>query len=304
MRSPESGVGSNIDREQAMPIELNRELLEVEEKELIEASIQELLSTKHLYQNVTIDFTPAVKDRAQQIWAASALNRSASSFEEVLNNLVFQTNQHLWFINHEAGRGGVQIAVPPVRTLCSICKTAEPFNPYGADFARTIFTDARHEQMFCLTLQCQGCRRKIIVFLISRVGNKIQLTGRSEIERVVVPPFIINAVRKFYSDAVIAYHAGQHLAGVFLLRTVIERFMRLVTKTKDEERLTGDELCGKYAETLPKNFREQFPSMKEIYEELSGAMHSADAGPELFKSQRHAIERHFDALRLFNLHQL
>jgi hypothetical protein len=202
-----------------MSIELNRGMLDMEEKELIESAIGELLSTKHLYQNVTIDFTPAVKDKAEQIHAASALNRIAANIEELTDNLLFQTKHHLWFINHQAGREGVQIAIPPVRTLCSVCKSLEPFNPHGADYTKTIFTAVQHEQMFCLTLQCQGCRQKVIVFLISRIADKIQLTGRSEIERVVAPAFIAEGMRKFYSDAVIAYQAGQFLAGMFLLRT-------------------------------------------------------------------------------------
>lgn len=156
-------------------------------------------------------------------------------------------------------------------------------------------------QVFSIPVQSQACKKGEIVFLVTRSELKLTLTGRSDFEEVQPPAFIGKGVKRFYSQAVIAHQAGQSLAGVFLLRTLIEQHMRLIVQ--DSSKMRGDELCDRYSDTLPENFRQQFPSLKEIYGKLSDAMHTAVAEPDFFEAQRVEIDRHFDALRLVKLHQ-
>ncbi len=193
-------------------------------------------------------------------------------------------------------------SLPPVRLLCPVCDDIEAFNFWGNESAQQpISLGSPGKQAFCFPLQCQRCKTAVIVLLVRRIGRKIMLTGRSEFEEVKAPSLIPKDQRKFYSQAIIAYQSGRALAGVFLLRTLIEQHMRAVTGNSAE--LGGYDLCDSYAKSLPLDFKQQFPSLKEIYKKLSDAMHAAKADNVLFESQRSEIERHFDALRLFKIHQ-
>jgi hypothetical protein len=112
-------------------------------------------------------------------------------------------------------------------------------------------------------------------------------------------------VSRYYSDAQIAHHAGQTLAGLFLARVFIEQYWRSLQPVKDllkiTPRATGDEQGDVYQEALPTAFKEKFPSLKDIYGQLSAALHSADANAKLFDDSCAKIVKHFDARRLFEL---
>jgi hypothetical protein len=116
-----------------------------------------------------------------------------------------------------------------------------------------------------------------------------------------VPKTIPKEERDYFSDAVVAANTGNVLAGLFLLRTTIEQYMRRILKVTGKRRIKGEELAEEYARYLPDNFPQRYPSMKVIYEELSVALHSADANSTLFEDTKEAIEGHFDLLKHFPL---
>jgi hypothetical protein len=53
------------------------------------------------------------------------------------------------------------------------------------------------------------------------------LSGRAPIEHVLVPNVIPKNAAGFFKDALIAYQSGQTLAALFLLRTLIEQWLKL-----------------------------------------------------------------------------
>jgi hypothetical protein len=114
---------------------------------------------------------------------------------------------------------------------------------------------------------------------------------------------IPKAQRKYFSDAIIAHHAGQTLAGLFLLRTFIEQFWRSLNVINEplDQRVTGEDLGAAYGQTLPADFKSRFPSLGDLYGKLSLAMHNADANGELFESTVTAVTEHCEARRLFRL---
>lgn len=85
------------------------------------------------------------------------------------------------------------------------------------------------------------------------------------------------------------------MAGIFLLRTLIEQWARI--RTKGEER-DADKVLQAYMATLPHDFRERFPSMPNVYGELSADLHTATGSAELFDKAVGEIDQHFDAPRL------
>ena len=136
-------------------------------------------------------------------------------------------------------------------------------------------------------------------FLVKRSGPKIQLVGRSEFEQVQVSDSIPKKFRHLYSQAMIAFQSGQVLPALFMLRTLIEQHMRMITNTQKAIELRGEDLCDAYAKTLDNDFKLRFPSLKVIYGNLSEAMHLASADVALFESQIHDTCLHFEGLEIF-----
>jgi hypothetical protein len=134
---------------------------------------------------------------------------------------------------------------------------------------------------------------------------KLRLVGRDPIEVLPVPKVLPKDVSKFYSDAQIAHHAGQTLAGLFLLRVFIEQFWRTLPVVNEllqrDERATGEKQGEAYQTSLPNDFKSHFPSLKDIYGKLSSAMHNAEAKPDLFEASCVEIVEHFDARRLHKI---
>lgn len=273
--------------------------------EAIERAFQELINKKHLYQSVKVDFEPCIEEEVREEFIRRKrgdLPLAKEAEVTIKQRLLAELHVKDWLFGADQEFSQFAFSLPPLRLLCSTCHDIEAFNFYGNWSAEeTVSLNRTGEQVFWFPLQCQSCKNSVIVLLVHRIGRKITLVGRSEIEEVQVPPFIPKVQSRFYSQAIIAYQAGHALAGLFLLRTVIEQHMRAVTE--NSEKLRGDELCDAYAKPLPAALKQEFPSLKEIYKKLSDAMHAAKADNELFESERSEIERHFDALRLFKIHQ-
>jgi len=156
-------------------------------------------------------------------------------------------------------------------------------------------------QTFVFPYQCQKCKQEPLVFLVHREREKLTLAGRNHIESVQVPQAIPKKESNYFSSANIAYKTGYVLAGLFLLRTTIEQYMRRSIKVTGKKRIKGEDLAEEYAKYLPDDFPQRYSSMKVIYEGLSVALHSADANSTLFEKFKENIEGHFDLLRHYPL---
>jgi len=278
---------------------------------LIELAFQKLLNTKHLYQTVDVDFEPAIREEATEIFrrrnrdsigGVIKLNPKKSTLDEVRQELFAELDALDWFC-------GILLPVPPhrvcfsllpVRTLCSVCDEVTAFNLWDQDeqSVRTITLGSKGEQVFTFTLQCQGCRSRVVVFMVRRKGRKIQLVGRSEFEEVKAPSYIPKEHKGFYSQALVAFNCGQTLAALFLLRTLIEQHMRTETALTDL-RGEDEDLCDEYNKTLDDDFKGRFASFKDVYGKLSDALHRASPNESLFKSEIERVRLHFQGLELF-----
>ncbi len=196
---------------------------------------------------------------------------------------------------------------PDVKLFCTTCNRVEAFNAVSAeDFSGRGLSDdnkghlvARQVvQIFAFSYLCQSCKEVPEVFLVRRQGSKLTNVGRSPIEHVDVPPDIPKHVMRFFGGAIVAHQSGQTLAGLFLLRTLLEQFARATT---DSKATNADEVMEAYMATLPPDFRSRFPSMRDLYGELSVDLHTATGSAELFDSTRDRIAQHFEVRRIYRL---
>jgi hypothetical protein len=127
----------------------------------------------------------------------------------------------------------VKFQTPDVKLFCERCDRVEAFNVVSVEdfLARDAFDnsyEAREDnvQVFVVSFRCQSCKLEPEVFLIRRKGLKLTLSGRAPIEHVEVPPIIPKNIQRFFSGAVVAHQSGQTLAGLFMLRTLIEQWVQ------------------------------------------------------------------------------
>lgn len=186
---------------------------------------------------------------------------------------------------------------------CRTCGRTEPFNPSTAtDTVRHVLEANRPLsrdplQVYAWGFICQGCKGPPEVVLIRRDGLKLTLSGRAPIEHVDVPKVIPKDVSQYYSGAIVAHQSGQTLAGLFMLRTCVEQWVRKGRPTEERTEVSME----RYQESLPNDFKARFPSLPKIYTDLSTPLHSAAADVELFEKARREIVEHFDARRVFKL---
>lgn len=192
-----------------------------------------------------------------------------------------------------------------VKLYCTACSRLEPFNVTSAsDFLagepmQTRFNErAERVQVFVLSFTCQSCKGPPEVFLVRRQGTKLTLSGRAPMEHVPVPSVIPKSIAKYYSSATIGYQSGQTLAGLFLLRTLIEQWIRY---SGAPEGYKADAALDWYMSHLPQDFKARFASLRDLYGGLSDAIHSAAEDEPLFNRTRSLIEEHFKAIKLFQL---
>jgi hypothetical protein len=293
-------------------------------EEVISKSISEafkrMLSEKHLYQVVELDLTgiPKIAEEVRNTFKTPLTSTMRNpgpmrpSVEQVIA-MGFNLAGKTWIpqgasfspamtITHE-GQQFVQFDLPTINTFCTHCQDRWPFNPVFDILASTERNG--QSQSFYLGYQCQQCKGAPVRFLISRDGVKIRMAGREPIEVLPVPKVLPKVVSKFYSDAQIAHHAGQTLAGLFLLRTFVEQFWRTLPTVKElivkQPRATGDEQGEIYQKTLPTDFKDRFPSLSEIYGKLSAVLHEAKADSQLFDESSAKVIKHFEARRLYEL---
>jgi len=260
----------------------------------IVGAFRTLLQEKHLYQSISVqteDIPYAGEDRPD----------IAEHIQTV--RLQFQGP---WFLHdpetRRPGDNAFYFKPPDVKLYCTPCDRIEAFNlVFADDFLGRGGARFPQAQAFVLSYQCQSCKGVPEVFLVRRDGPRLTLSGRAPIEHVEVPADVPKIVKRFYSGAIVAHQSGQTLAGLFLLRTLIEQFARSATASKAQN---ADQVMDEYMTTLPSDFRGRFPSMRELYGELSADLHTAAGSPELFGKATIQIAEHFETRRVFKLSDL
>lgn len=268
----------------------------------IAQSFKELLSTKHLYQSVDVS-----KDFVRKEVESMEFQRDLELF--VIKRATLCWNIFLPPQPAHHSPGGTSVSLSNIETFCHVCRLRKPFSAFAANsrewgYPSDQWDSASTGQSFHLGFKCQGCQSATVDFLVTRRVMKLTISGRWPIEEVKVPNHIPKCVRKHYSDAMIADHTGMTLCALFMLRTVIEQFWESIGLRNGEVRTTGDELGVRYKARLPDAFKSQFPSLSDIYDSVSAALHSANADAELFKKSMEKLNEHFDARRLFKLDAL
>lgn len=274
---------------------------------LISTGFGRLLENKHLYQKVEIDVRELMTEASilSKTTAPTGTAARAQSFAKqcfaILNLTWRLTSDKPTGLSKLRGPDELLISLPTIKTFCTSpsCNRIEPFNP-GLDSHPTLnhAVNDKWQQFFVLEYICQSCKGLPTVFLVRREGLKLFLEGRSPIEHVEVPKVIPKAHSKYYSDAIVAHNSGQTLAGLFLLRTFVEQYIRQLSP---ETGIPADKLMEKYMEQLPSVFKDRFPSLSKIYSELSGAIHRADATADLFEKTITDLNEHFEAKKLFKI---
>ena len=290
-------------------------------------ALKVLLSEKHLYQSVGVDteFLDTLAEENHKHATLEVCKPSVGGLKSIHVAPIEQFRagltrylQTTWFpsnvgplvqtgtdILYQNNNDVQKYPLPTIKVTCNHCDERGPFNPVGAlvETAKASPTD----QWISLSYQCQTCKGEPVRFLVRRIGTKLTLAGRDPFETVEIPKFIPKQHAGNFRNALIANHAGQTLAGIFLMRVFVEQFWKsvpeVVAAVKNKLRPTGDELAEAYKATLPLAFKDQFPTLAEVYDSLSEAMHAARADEKVFAKCHDQIIEHFDACRLFKLVQ-
>jgi len=271
----------------------------------ISEQLKQLLESKHLYQNSQIEYQSLLDTPEGKVTNANNVQYFIQ-FAEGEWNPFDPADQRFPFPIEDNPSRTLQFKVPDVKLFCEVCGRIEAFNVVSTgDFLRhkrfdlsVNKTDDKPIQVFVISFQCQSCKSAPEVFLVRRHGMKLTISGRAPIEHVTVPSVLPKTLQHFYSGAVVAHQSGQTLAGLFLLRTVIEQWAR---QQVEDAGLKADEVIDKYMITLPDDFRQRFTSMRDLYSKLSADIHSATGSVGLFDEASSKIIEHFDARRLFEI---
>jgi hypothetical protein len=278
------------------------DILEQKLQQLVTDRFKFLFEQRHLYQSLSVE--------ADEILNAIRVLLGAKHHSTSRDHLFYGPWRPSDPSNSDLLRGrteqSLDFKVPDVKLYCSTCGGIEAFNNMTSQIRvektrvvpRGIEYDLDTLQVFVFSFLCQSCKSVPEVFLVRREGNKLTLSGRSPIEHVQVPKFIPKPMQKYYSDAIVAHQSGQTLPGNFMLRTLIEQW---AYSQAGPSATSADQAIAAYMGTLPRDFKDNFPSLEDLYSQLSLDIHKATGSVELFESSISKITDHFDARRLFTL---
>jgi hypothetical protein len=274
--------------------------------EAITLAFRTLLETKHLYQSVAIDeesararFLPLVEAKIKD----HGMKTGAYGLSPAVVSWILSSDMMMIVgaMNSSEAKPHFIFNPPHVKMFCRTCDRIEPFNLVTAqsDIDLQKFRPAgyKQEQVYTLTYLCQGCKQFPEVVLVRRTGGKLTLSGKTPMEYVGVPAAIPKEIDRFYSGAVIAFQSGQPLAALFMLRTAHEQWARRWAISADK----ADQALDKYMASLPNDFKDRFPSFKEMYGQLSADIHAATGSETLFNDISTKFIEHFEARRLYKL---
>lgn len=275
----------------------------------VENAVRDLLQNKHLYQSSTIDTAAIANNFLRRVEgnAVDQVKRGLSDAKFLPWAVQDSENIQAMIASLRPGTEGAYVLwrAPDVKLFCKRCDRREPFNSVSSSNllersdpgkGGVRFKNSIH-QVFTLSYLCQSCKAVPEVFLVQRIDAKLTLAGRSPMEQVEVSPTIHRAVSKYYSGAVIAFQSGQTLAALFLFRTLCEQWCRQFAVAEEK----ADQAIEKYMISLPQDFKARFPSLRDLYSDLSVALHTADANDDLYERVRMGLREHFDARTLFKL---
>ncbi len=210
---------------------------------VVTEALRVLLNTKHLYQHVEISADAVRKQLTPML-------RKMYVDHQMFDHMIAATMHPLfqyWCPTLAAGQNAsllprerMMFDLPTVRTFCERCEEVQPFNPEPPPFGFPCVEMREKGQVFSVSYHCQGCKDFPLTFMVTRRDFRLTLTGRSEIEKIQVPPYIPKDVARHYSSAVLAYNCNQLLPSLFMLRTLIEQYMQSVLgrgKYKDADQL-------------------------------------------------------------------
>lgn len=284
----------------------------------IENCLRDLLETKHIYQYCKVELPSAetINSVIQRLLAGvttyqEGLDFSTETIEEnfsksgwQIDNRYYEKGEYLAqepdFISNQ-----IKFVPPTVKLFCNHCKRTEAFNFLsGLDLLQGWRSYSKNqsfenEQIFELTYQCQSCKCKPEIFLINREELKLIQSGRVPIETLEISTVIPKNQKGYFANAILAYNSKQTLSGIFQLRTFIEQYLR--KNSKSPESTDMQELFSEYMNKLPNDFKQRFPSLESIYNDLSRDIHLAIASEDTFKKSRDSIIEHFKAKNLFRL---
>jgi hypothetical protein len=280
-----------------------------------------LLETKHLYQKVSLQPNELLAELAPPAPTKSLLGQIGENENETFQRLAssfldetLTVSNMLVIDNKQPARC---LVVGNVKLFCAKCGGKEAFRPIWFEDVTSQIRLLYYQQNVAVTpsfklsfwasfqhivlvFQCQHCEGRPEAFLLKRDGLDLYLEGRSPIEHVEIHPSLPKKEGKWFRDAVVAHQSGKTLAGLFYLRTFVEQFGRKMTGMLNDKK-SGDEIMSAYSDGLPDKVRDVAPSLKELFEKLSEAIHGAKEDTELFDRAKEKIEEHFEFRRLYRL---
>ena len=275
---------------------INRFIEELEPE--ITKFLKDLLQEKHLYQSVNLDVNAYLRNAFPEIPTGDQTSLYESAMQAFKSDWTGKASLNPTRMLHPTSpdhyKPEVKFKVPDIKIYCGKCDRVEAFN---AQYCTDCYPDKiiinklknkQNIQIFVFSFLCQSCKMIPEFFMVRREGAKLTLSGRSPIEHVDVPRVIPNDFSKFYSGALVAHQSGQTLAGLFLLRTFIEQWVR--NNAPGQKQV--DEELDLYGKSLPKDFRSRFPSLEDLYSKLSLSIHKANASDQIFKETLIAINEH------------
>lgn len=304
-------------------------------------AIQQLLSSKHLYQTVQINWESLLSE---------AISRFSEDFRAEASRVLELVGEYPWLIlspttlerpwplpwqlYERRGPGflpqpatGVFIGSPDARTYCVTCARTEPFNPLQCfDVLSTSSVAGRTEYPSVNgNISLTNVQVPVMYRLDDKDIQKFSLSMQCQGCKGVPEIFLIarEGMKVRLAGRTPMEHAaippeipkriGKHYASSVLAhqsgQTLPALFMlRVVIEQwvaplgKPDEK--SDKILERYQEQLPVDFKQRFPSLVDWYGKLSAAMHAANADAKLYDDACAAIVKHFDARRLFDLGEL
>lgn len=284
--------------------------------QLVELIVQ-LIEEKHLYQSIRLDVNATSDAITSRLTSGTdtLTPEQVEGVRAVVKEGVLELT-NTWWTARSPKESRVDINAPAdvyhslafevvsVRSRCGTCGEVGPLNlvictEAASGLAEHNGNHISDENVFTFSFLCQSCRRGLEVFMVSRKAEKLTLVGRSPMEQVDVPKVIPKRQRKYFSGAVIAFNAGQTLAALFMLRTMIEQWTRMEMGA-EADTLKADAVLDLYTSSLLDAIKEGFPSLREAYGKLSSAIHRAEEDAKLFQEVRRDVTLHFEARELFD----
>jgi hypothetical protein len=289
----------------------------------IEAAFSEVVSSKSLYQKVTVDLSqlPAALKAAKV--APGSIRVSLLEDEVAIRPWELETHHQGDQAAHfpifaAASAGGqpvgtplhemqIHFYAPGVQLQCATCKGERTFialvasrqfnleNPYPRTSSQ-----GGTEQVYTLYYRCEGCRKFTYSVLVRRDRLRLHLCGfapRRLQKSVRSVPKPLEPILNDGSDAV---SEGDLYGGFYHLRTLIEHFAKLRLGLPADAQERGEDLLAKYYKTIPPALSSTLPSMTTSYEVLSKHLHARSGTIEIFNEQVAAVCDHIEGVGILS----